>query len=89
MNPNVTVPVAHGAAAIFFTRISAPAGLKVLTGFATVIRAMSTITPAATNDTIDRLYTGFIRLEKTVTVNNSTGAGGPNDPVSEIGRAHV
>ncbi len=81
-NTNVTVPVAHGAAAIFFVRISAPAGLKVLTGFDTVIRAMSTITPTATNDTIDRLYTGFIRLEKTVTVNNATGAGGPNDPVS-------
>ena len=82
LNTNVTVPVAHGAAAIFFMRISAPAGLKVLTGFDTVIRAMSTITPTATNDTIDRLYTGFIRLEKTVTVNNSTGAGGPNDAVS-------
>jgi hypothetical protein len=82
LNPNVTVPVAHGAAAIFFMRISAPAGLKVLTGFDTVIRAMSTITPSATNDTIDRLYTGFIRLEKTVTVKNSTGAGGPNDPVA-------
>lgn len=81
-NTNVTVPVSHGAAAIFFVRVSAPAGLKVLTGFDTVIRAMSTITPTATNDTIDRLYTGFIRLEKTATVNNATGAGGPNDPVS-------
>ena len=81
-NTNVTVPVAHGAAAIFFVRISAPAGLKVLTGFDTVIRARSTITPAETNDTIDRLYTGFVRLEKTVTVENLTGAGGPNDPVS-------
>ncbi len=81
-NRNVTVPVSHGAAAIFFMRITAPAGLKVLTGFDTVIRAMSTITPTAANDTIDRLYTGFIRLEKTVTVNNATGAGGPNDPVS-------
>ena len=81
-NTDVTVPVAHGAAAIFFMRISAPAGLKVLTGFDTVIRAMSTITPHATNDTIDRLYTGFVRIEKTVTVNNATGAGGPNDPVS-------
>jgi hypothetical protein len=81
-NTNVTVPVARGAAAIFFMRISAPAGLKVLTGFDTVISARSTITPAATNDTIDRLYTGFVRLEKTVTVNNATGAGGPHDPVS-------
>ena len=82
LSRNITLPVAHGAAAIFFMRISAPAGLKVLTGFDTVIRATSTITPTATNDTIDRLYTGFIRLEKTVTVNNATGSGGPNDPVS-------
>jgi len=81
-NTNVTVPVARGAAAIFFMRISAPAGLRALTGFDTVIRARSTITPTATNDTIDRLYTGFIRLARTVTVNNVTGAGGPNDPVS-------
>jgi hypothetical protein len=82
LNRSVTVPVAHGAAAIFFTRISAPAGLRLLTGFDTVIRAMSTITPTATNDTIDRLYTSFIRLEKTARVKNSTGAGGPNDAVS-------
>jgi len=82
LNTNVTMPVAHGTAAIFFMRISAPAGLKVLTGFDTVMRATSTITPAATNDTIDRLYTGFIRLEKTVTVKNLTGVGGPSDPVS-------
>jgi hypothetical protein len=81
-NTNVTLPVAHGAAAIFFMRITAPAGLKVLTGFDTVIRARSTITPTVTNDTIDRLYTGFIQLEKTVTVKNTTGAGGPNDAVA-------
>jgi hypothetical protein len=35
-----------------------------------------------TNDTIDRLCTGFIQLEKTVTVKNATGPGGPNDAVS-------
>lgn len=82
LNTNVTLPVAHGAAAIFFMRITAPAGLKVLTGFDTLIRARSTITPTVTNDTIDRLYTGFIRLEKTISVDNQTGAGGPNDAVS-------
>ncbi len=81
-NPSFALPVAHGAAAIFFVRVTAPAGLKVLTGFDTVIRAMSTVTPTATNETIDRLYTGFIQLDKTVTVINSTGVGGPTDPVS-------
>ena len=81
-HPSVTLPVAHGAAAIFFVRVTAPVGLSVLTGFDTVIRATSTITPTATNDTIDRLYTGFVRLEKTVTVTNATGVGGPHDAVS-------
>jgi hypothetical protein len=81
-NPSVTLAVAHGAAAIFFVRVTAPAGLKVLTGFDTVIRATSTITPTASNDTIDRLYTGFVRLDKTVTVTNDTGVGGPHDAVS-------
>jgi len=36
----------------------------VLTGFDNVIRAASGITPAATNDTIDRAYTGFLSLGK-------------------------
>ncbi len=63
-NPSVTLPIAFHAAAIILVRISAPAGLKVLTGFETVIRATSTAMPAAANDTIDRLYTGFIRLDR-------------------------
>ena len=40
-----------------------PAGLKALTGYDTVVRATSTIDPAVTNETIDRIYTGFIRLD--------------------------
>jgi len=63
-NPSVTLPIAFHAAAIILVRVSAPAGLKVLTGFETVIRATSTAMPAAANDTIDRLYTGFIRLDR-------------------------
>jgi hypothetical protein len=46
----------------------------VLTGFNNVIRAASGITPAATNDTIDRLYTGFLQLDKTVRVLDALGA---------------
>jgi hypothetical protein len=47
-----------------------------------VIRASSTNTPASFNETIDRLYTGFLRLDKTVSVTNGTGIGGPTDAVS-------
>jgi len=49
-----------------------PAGLKALTGYDTVIRATSTIDPAVTNETIDRIYTGFIRLD------SATRIVGPN-----------
>jgi len=63
-HPSVTLPVGYRAAAIVLVRITAPAGLRILTGFDTVIRATSTVMPTATNDTIDRLYTGFIRLDK-------------------------
>ncbi len=65
----------------YLVRVTAPAGTPVLTGFDTVIRATSTATPGASNDTIDRLYTGFVRLDKSVTITNGTGVGGASDPV--------
>jgi hypothetical protein len=78
----ISVPVAFGASQNVFIRITAPAGKTVLTGYNTLLRATSTIPlTASSNDTIDRLYTGFIRLLKTVTVNNTTGVGGATDPV--------
>ena len=52
-----------------------------MTGFSTVIRAVSGIDATKSNDTIDRLYTGFIRLDKTVVVNNTTGVGATTDAV--------
>ena len=67
-NPSVLLAVGYRAAAIVVVRITAPAGLETLNGFDTVIRATSTATPTATNDTVDRLYTGFIRLDKSATV---------------------
>ena len=66
-NPSIAIPVAYRAAAIVLVRITAPAGLKQFTGFDTVISVTSTATPAAANETIDRLYTGFIRLERSAT----------------------
>ena len=54
---------------------------RSLTAFSTVIRATSTVTAAANNRTIDRAYTGFVRLDKTATVANATGVGGATDPV--------
>src|SRR3982074_292276 len=55
-NVRLLMPVAYRASVTFFVRITAPAGLRSLTGFDTVIRASSTIDPAVTNETIDRVY---------------------------------
>jgi hypothetical protein len=62
-------------------RVTAPAGKTVLTGYDSIIRATSIATPAAFNKTIDRLYTGFVRLDKAFTVANGTGVGAATDPV--------
>jgi hypothetical protein len=78
---SVSLAVAYGASANIHVRITEPAGNTVLTGFDAVIRATSGVTPAASNRTIDRLYTGFVRLVKSSTVSNSTGVGGATDAV--------
>jgi hypothetical protein len=78
---NTTVAIAFGATANILVRITSPIGETVLTGYDTVIRATSGIDTSKTNDTIDRLYTGFIRLDKTAVVTNGTGVGAATDPV--------
>lgn len=78
---SVTLAIGLGSSANIMVRVTAPAGLTVLTGYETVIRATSGNTPASNNETIDRLWTGFVRLDKTVAVSNSTGVGGATDPV--------
>ncbi len=78
---SVSLAIAFGASANINVRITEPVGKTVLTGYDTIIRATSGITPAANNRTIDRLYTGFVRLDKAYTVSNGTGVGGATDPV--------
>lgn len=77
----VSLPLAFGASANINVRITEPAGKTVLTGFDTRIRVTSGNTPAVSNQTINRLYTGFLRLDKASTVSNPTSNGGPTDPV--------
>lgn len=69
-------------ASIILVRVTAPASLPVLTGFSTVLRATSGLTPTNFNETIDRLWTGFVRADKSQSVTNSTGVGAATDPVS-------
>jgi hypothetical protein len=78
---SVSLPLAFGASANINVRITEPAGKTVLTGFDTKIRVTSGNTPGASNQTINRLYTGFVRLDKATTISNPTSNGGPTDPV--------
>jgi hypothetical protein len=80
----VAFPLAYRAAGIVLVRVTAPAGLKILTGFDVVIRATSTATVTAANETIDRLYTGFIRLDKSSAVVNGSGNATVAAPGAEI-----
>lgn len=79
---SVSLPVLFGQSAPVLVRITAPSGLLALQPYAVTMRASSTNTPASTNNTINRLYTGFLQLGKTASVvENNTGNGGPNDYV--------
>jgi len=80
-NAVTPLSIAFGATGNYDVEVTLPAGMTVLTGYDTLIRATSGNTPAATNDTIDRVYTGFIQLTKTATIVNGTGVGGATDPV--------
>jgi hypothetical protein len=78
---NPTIAVAFGTTANYKVEVTLPSALPVLAGYNTVIRATSGNTNTVHNDTIDRVYTGFIRLDKTALIINSTGVGGATDPV--------
>ena len=78
---SVSLAIAFATSANINVRVTAPAGQTVLSGYDSIIRATSVATPAAFNRTIDRLYTGFIRLDKASSVANATGVGAATDPV--------
>jgi hypothetical protein len=79
---STTLAVGFGATANILVRVTAPAGQTVLTAFPTTVRATSGIDNTQRNDTIDRLYTGFVRIDKAApTVTNATGMGGAADAV--------
>lgn len=80
---STTLAVAFGASANVIVRVTAPAGSTVLQtgGFGVTVRATSGTTNTQSNDTRDNLYTGFLKLVKSVLVFNSTGVGAASDPV--------
>lgn len=78
---SASLSVAFGQTSSILVRVTAPAGQTVLTGYDTIIRATSGIDNTKSNDTINRLYTGYVRLQKTASISNGTGIGGASDPV--------
>jgi hypothetical protein len=64
----VLAPLAMSTNVNVYVRVDAPIQQAILTGFDSIVQAASGNTPANTNQTIDRLYTGFVRLDKSVTV---------------------
>lgn len=76
-----TAVLAPNATQNYQVRVTLPTGQPVLTGFDTVIKATSVADPTKSNNTIDRIYTGYLSLVKTSTVTNSTGIGAPTDAV--------
>jgi hypothetical protein len=76
-----TASVAAGANFNYKVRVTLPSGAAALTAYETVVQATSVLDTLQTNNTIDRIYTGYLRLVKTATVTNATGIGGATDPV--------
>jgi hypothetical protein len=81
---SVSLAVNYNSNANILVRVTAPTGTAVLAanGFASIVRATSTLTSTANNETIDRLYTGFIRMDKSFVIINGTGVGAATDAVS-------
>jgi len=84
-----TLAVTYNTTSTILVRVTAPSGNVVLTAYPTLVRTTSLNTPAASNDTIDRLYTGFLALTKTQTVANATGRGGATEAVPGATIAYV
>lgn len=76
-----TMSLAFNTSADYQVEVTLPAGKTVLTGYNTVIRATSSNTSTTYNETIDRVYTGFVQLDKSFTISNTTGVGGATDAV--------
>jgi hypothetical protein len=70
-----TLAVAYNTSSSILVRVTEPLGNLVLTPYPTIVLATSLNTTSATNQTIDRLYTGYLQLDKSQTVANATGRG--------------
>ncbi|HEX8476650.1 MAG TPA: hypothetical protein VF666_21815 [Pyrinomonadaceae bacterium] len=65
---SLTLALNFGQDTNIVVRVTAPVNTAVLNGFATTIRATSGVTNTNYNETINRLYTGFLRLTKSSSI---------------------
>jgi hypothetical protein len=84
-----TLAVAYGATATIQVKVTEPSANVVLTAYPTIVRATSLNTTSATNDTIDRLYTGYLQLTNSQTVANATSRGTATEAVPGATVAYV
>jgi hypothetical protein len=67
---NTTLAVPFASTATIWVRITAPSGNVVLTAYPTTIHALSGV-DSSSNNTIERLYTGYLSINKGSTVSNT------------------
>ena len=80
--PSVTTPsVAAGGTLDYKVRVTLPTGVVTETGYDTILTVASVMDPLVSNNTIDRLFPGYLKLNKTAVVVNGTGVGAATDPV--------
>ena len=77
-----TLSVAAGGTQQVLVEVTAPSGIAVLTPYNTILRATSTGDNTKSNQTIDRTFTGFVKVLKSTVTINATGIGGTTTPVS-------
>lgn len=75
---SVNLAVAAVSSVNINVRITIPAGSRLLTGHDTVIRAASQSDNAKRNETIDRIYAGFVELQVSATPTDP----GPGDEIT-------
>jgi hypothetical protein len=83
LNTSAVTGIANaGASYTVLVRVTYPAGLNVLTAYPIILRLANVNNPASFNETVDNLWMGYIRADKSAVVTNTTGVGGPSSPVS-------
>ena len=70
--------IAAGASVNINVRVALPAGVNILTGYDTVVQVSSQRDPNQTNKTINRVYAGFVKLNKSLV------RAGENVPGAEV-----